>query len=1187
MRSIVLKALFIFCIGSVFVIQSRAASPVRPADFPKSQRYCEWRSVTNQGAKGDGVTDDTEAFRKSLAARKGAPFEYMVIYVPEGTYLVSDTIHWGRRTWFVGDGAGKTVIKLKDDCDGFNDPGDKKPVVWAADKMTSYGGDSRANAAFGNYILDMTIDTGKNNPGAVGIDYITHNYGYVGDVVVRSGDGSGRIGIDLSSTEFGPGMLRRVMIEGFDIGIDTRSNVSHGTLVDITLRNQNEVGILNRFPITIHNLVSENKVPAIRNNSGIANLALVGANLTGGSSAHCAIEHESGSALLSHVKTHGYKAALKNEGTVVSGATIEEKVLGPQHKVYDDTPMRALALAESPPPIFEEPRSKWKVVDDSAEDDTQAIQAAIDSGARTLFFKPGGDYDVTETIRVRGNVRRMIGFGFGTKIRGPGRAFVEADKPVLRFEGEGEHSISVEWISADGGAIGAEIATPRTVYFQSNDWTGFRNTPEARKIFIDEGMGYSTFVAPAKVVVRQCNMENNPFNDAKASRVYIRNRGADVCILGFKTEAPAIHAITTDGGKTEVLGGFFRDHFGPSDYEWQGEPPMPGLDMSRGVPYFITKDASLTATYFQYAWAGGKARARQAIEIRDGRTREFRVPPNNLNLGLYSAINESATPDNPLRRVWPHIQPEGATLAEGKQVTVSLSLPEGLSRDDVKVRYTLDGSKPSLSSKQYTGPFTIDETTTVKARCFWDDQGGGVGRETYRFLAPREADEPLSTSPGLRYRYYEGKWGAVPDPADLDAKKKGVTDNFMLNMADAGDWFALWFDGYIEVPREGMYTFSTVSDDGSVLYIGDEMVVDNDGPHGMIEASGRINLKAGKHRISVGFFEARGGQGLKVMWEGPGVKEQAVPDDALSRGANWSVRIDGPDNNVLTEDAQTVRLSVATEGGDRDVSIRYTLDGSEPDRNAKLYTGPIRLEETGKVRARCFKDGHPLPGKEGVAQFFAMTADGHPASPPLGVGSVAGAGTVSSPLQLPEAPRSISVDGKLNDWQSVPSLPVPFEGAKASGVRFAWSNKGLYGSAVIVDASLLGADYDLYKADCLEVFIEKDFARSELHGETMQLTVGPPANNEEGEASLEIWGYDRPWQDQVDAAWAKTSNGYQVEFMIPVNLLDPAEMQAGTKISFNVVINNNGKPVAQFLSDKNKDQGFKKPATWGAAVLSD
>jgi hypothetical protein len=1109
----------------------------------------------------------------------------MVIYVPAGTYVVSDTIGWGRRTWFVGDGADKTTIKLRDNCPGFNNPGRAKPVLWAAHTKAHYGRDSRANAAFGNYILDMTVDTGRGNPGATGILYTTHNYGYVGDVVVRSGDGSGPVGVDLSSTEFGPGMLRRVTIEGFDIGIKTPGNVSHGTLVDIKLKNQNKLGILNHFPVTIHNLMSINKVPVIRNDGGMANLALINARLGGGSGGHCAIEQVRGSGIVSHVKTQGYRSALKDGGNVVRGASISEYVFGPKHRVFRNAPMRALGLAESPPPVFEEPRSSWKVVDDSAQDDTRTIQEAIDSGARTLFFVPGGDYRVSDTIRVRGKVRRMIGFGFGTTIRGPGREFVEADKPVLRFEGEGRHPICVEWINASGGAIGAEVATPRTVYFQSTRYMGYRNTPEARKIFIDEGMGDSTFVAPAKVVVRQCNMENNPFGDGKLPRTYIRNRGADVCVLGFKTEAPAIHAVTTDGGKTEVLGGFFRDHFGPPDYQWHGEPPLPGLDMSRGVPYWITKDASLTATYYQYAWAGGKARGLQGIEIRGNRAQEFRVPPNNLNLGLYSAINEAATTDDRMRRRWPQIEPQGATQPHGEEVTVSVELPKGLTKDDVTVRYTLDGSMPTMNSKPYTGPFTLDETTTVKARCFWNGHGGGVGQETYRFIRPREPDRPRSTEPGLRCRFYKGAWGAVPDPRKHRPHSQGFVKNFGLDMASAGDNFALWFEGYVEVPEDGMYTFYTASDDGSVLYIGDEQVVDNDGPHAMLTAGGKINLKAGKHLIRVGFFEGRGEQGLKVMWKGPGFETEPIPDSALSRGARWSVQIEGVDEGRPADGSAPIKLTVKTEGGSTDVDIRYTLDGTEPTADSPLYEGPITLKESGTLRARCFDDGRPLPGPEAVEQFYVMGAEGHPASPPIGAGSVGGAGSVANPLEIPEAPRQIDIDGQLEDWSGVPSLPMPLEGVKASGVRFAWSTDGLYGSAVVVDSSVVGATYDLYKADCIEVFIEKDFARAEEDGKTMQLTVGPAENGEKGDAAVEIWGYDRPWQNRVSAAWAKTASGYILEFLVPARLLRPAKMESGTKIGFNVVINDDGKPAAQFLSDKNKDQGFKKPATWGAAVL--
>ena len=52
-----------------------------------------------------------------------------------------------------------------------------------------------------------------------------------------------------------------------------------------------------------------------------------------------------------------------------------------------------------------------------------------------------------------------------------------------------------------------------------------------------------------------------------------------------------------------------------------------------------------------------------------------------------------------------------------------------------------------------------------------------------------------------------------------------------------------FFPVLIKVPENGVYTFQTSSDDGSVLYIDNELVVNNDGSHAAIPATGFIALE--------------------------------------------------------------------------------------------------------------------------------------------------------------------------------------------------------------------------------------------------------------------------------------------------------------------------------------------------------
>jgi hypothetical protein len=146
---------------------------------------------------------------------------------------------------------------------------------------------------------------------------------------------------------------------------------------------------------------------------------------------------------------------------------------------------------------------------------------------------------------------------------------------------------------------------------------------------------------------------------------------------------------------------------------------------------------------------------------------------------------------------------------------------------------------------------------------------------------PRPADNPASTVSGLDVDYYAiTNLSVLPNFANFTpyaSDVAGLVDfastggNFM-NSGRADD-VAVVFEGYVFAPFTGLYTFFTESDDGSRLLIGNTVVVNNDGLHGMVEQSGTINLANGLHRMRIEFFERGGGAGLIARWSGPFAKQ--------------------------------------------------------------------------------------------------------------------------------------------------------------------------------------------------------------------------------------------------------------------------------------------------------------------------
>lgn len=92
----------------------------------------------------------------------------------------------------------------------------------------------------------------------------------------------------------------------------------------------------------------------------------------------------------------------------------------------------------------------------------------------------------------------------------------------------------------------------------------------------------------------------------------------------------------------------------------------------------------------------------------------------------------------------------------------------------------------------------------------------------FRTLEDPVNEVAKSTANGLNYRCCEGQWWSLlPNFDHMAAVKTGVSDNFDIAVRSRDNHVGLQFNGFIEIPRDGLYTFYVRSDDGSRLFIGE------------------------------------------------------------------------------------------------------------------------------------------------------------------------------------------------------------------------------------------------------------------------------------------------------------------------------------------------------------------------------
>jgi autotransporter-associated beta strand protein len=219
-------------------------------------------------------------------------------------------------------------------------------------------------------------------------------------------------------------------------------------------------------------------------------------------------------------------------------------------------------------------------------------------------------------------------------------------------------------------------------------------------------------------------------------------------------------------------------------------------------------------------------------------------------------------------------------------------------------------------ANSYSGPTTISQGT-VNAE---NNTALGTGAVTVSAGAALRIPT-LGTSPGLLGQYYNitpaNVGNSNPNFASLAALTShlnGLTPavtsvapptgfsatTFDFNTTGSGfpspytsgaTNFEVRWTGIFTAPVAGSYTFDTASDDGSMLFIDGQTVVNNNFFQGVATRSGSINLAAGQHSIVIGFYQGGGGYGLYADVSYPGQVLERLPLSLLSYSSGGPVNL--------------------------------------------------------------------------------------------------------------------------------------------------------------------------------------------------------------------------------------------------------------------------------------------------------
>jgi hypothetical protein len=419
------------------------------------------------GAAADGKADDTAAIQAAID-RVQETTEQGIVFVAEGRYRISRTIHLWTGIRLIGYGAHRPVFVLGANTPGFREgheflgtgryilqfasrrPAAGEPVV-DANEFTFYSG-----------ISNLDFEIGEGNPAAIAVRFHVAQHSFLQHMRFQVGDGraaledvgNGAIDLQIEGGEYGIISVRtspawqfllmdssftgqrRAAIHTQEVGMTlVRDRIAHTPVAveishgmteqlygrDLVLEDIGQSAVVlgdarkAHHQITLDNIACRNVPQFVQGQTGSS-----GAFAVKGSSHPFVEEH----------LTIGLE--IGPDGRERGVEVRHREHAGPGRAVSSDIP--------SLPPMQEWVNVRTLGAKGDGSDDTAALQAAINA-QRVLYF-PSGTYRVTNTLRLRTD-SALIGFN-------PTTTLITATDEAAKFTGEGDAVPVVE--SAKGGA---------------------------------------------------------------------------------------------------------------------------------------------------------------------------------------------------------------------------------------------------------------------------------------------------------------------------------------------------------------------------------------------------------------------------------------------------------------------------------------------------------------------------------------------------------------------------------------------------------------------------------------------------------------------------------------------------------------------------------------------------------------